>query len=165
MTKRDIINGLNNHIHALSPLIYLPSFKLPFGWKSRHVWFKTCNLPLIIIYFVNLKNTSLKHPLKRIYMLFFMVGKRWNLPWVSDDDRIYNIWLIDLLFYVPLENVIFINMEGSPLPVKIGKKTCSFWAVGNLYPLSTALSRDLGFWGLVRRTAPFSRLVQQTRGI
>ena len=117
-----------SHPFLKSLILYLPSFKLPFGWKSWHVWFKTCRGFLTMIE----------------YTIFD--------------------WLIDwLLFYVPLENVIFINMEGSPLPVKIGKKTCSFWAVGNLYPLSTAVSRDLGFWGLVRRVASLSRLVQQGR--
>jgi hypothetical protein len=60
-------------------------------------------------------------------------------------------------------------METSPLPVK----GCKFrpmlgaqglWAGRDLYRATPAVTRDLGFSGLIRRTAPFGRLLQHTRG-
>jgi hypothetical protein len=38
------------------------------------------------------------------------------------------------------------------------------WAGRDLYRAVPAVTRDLGFSGLIRRTAPFSRLLQHTRG-
>jgi hypothetical protein len=74
--------------------------------------------------------------------------------------------LIDyLLFYVPLKN-FFNDMKTSPLPVK-GCKILPH--VRLLGPLSREGSlscthtviRDLGFSGLTRRTAPFSRILRR----
>jgi hypothetical protein len=38
------------------------------------------------------------------------------------------------------------------------------WAGRDLYRATPAVTRDLGFSGLIRRTAPFSRLLRHTRG-
>jgi hypothetical protein len=38
------------------------------------------------------------------------------------------------------------------------------WAGRDLYRATPAVTRDLGFFGLIRRTAPFSRLLRHTRG-
>jgi hypothetical protein len=38
------------------------------------------------------------------------------------------------------------------------------WAGRDLYRATLAVTRGLGFSGLIRRTAPFSRLLQHTRG-
>jgi hypothetical protein len=63
----------------------------------------------------------------------------------------------------------FTHMETSPLPVK----GCKFrpmlgsqglWAGRDLYRATPAVTRDLGFTGLIQRTAPFSRLLRHTRG-
>jgi hypothetical protein len=40
----------------------------------------------------------------------------------------------------------------------------AFWAGRDLYRATPAVTRDLGFPGLVRRSAPFSRLVRHTKG-
>jgi hypothetical protein len=76
---------------------------------------------------------------------------------------------VDWLFRVlrPAQE-FFIYMETSPLPVK----GCKFrpmlgaqglWAGRDLYH-APAVTRDLGFSGLIRRTVPFSRLLRHTRG-
>jgi hypothetical protein len=38
------------------------------------------------------------------------------------------------------------------------------WARRDLYRATPAVTRDLGFSGLIRKTAPFSRLLRHTRG-
>ena len=38
------------------------------------------------------------------------------------------------------------------------------WAGRDLYRATPTVTRDLGFSGLIRRTAPFSRLLRHTRG-
>ena len=60
-------------------------------------------------------------------------------------------------------------METSPLPVKGCKfrpmlGTFGLGAGRDLYRATPAVTRDLGFSGLIRRTAPFSRLLRHTRG-
>jgi hypothetical protein len=77
--------------------------------------------------------------------------------------------LIDWLFTVlrPAQE-FFSYMETSPLPVK----GCKIYAYArrsgplsrDLYRATPAVTRDLGFSGLIRRTAPFSRLLWHTRG-
>jgi hypothetical protein len=68
--------------------------------------------------------------------------------------------MIDWLFTVsrPAQE-FFTNMETSPLPVKgckIGAQ--GLWAGRDLYHATPTVTRDLGFSGLIRRTAPYSRL-------
>jgi hypothetical protein len=41
---------------------------------------------------------------------------------------------------------------------------CSALRAFDLYRATPAVTRDLGFSGLIRRTAPFSRLLRHTRG-
>jgi hypothetical protein len=77
-------------------------------------------------------------------------------------------WLIDYFrFYIPLKN--FSLMETSPLSVKGAKfrpmlGAQGLWAGRDLYCATPAVTRDLGFSALIRRTAPFSRLLRHTRG-
>jgi hypothetical protein len=57
----------------------------------------------------------------------------------------------------------------SPLPVKGCKfrpmfGTKGLWAGRNLYRATPTVTRGLGFSSLIRKTAPFSRLLQHTRG-
>jgi hypothetical protein len=63
----------------------------------------------------------------------------------------------------------FTYMETSPLPVKdckiwpmVGAQR--LWAGSNLYRATPAVTRGLGFSGLIRRTVPFSSLLRHTRG-
>jgi hypothetical protein len=93
--------------------------------------------------------------------------RRFNHCVMQDD------WLIDrlidsLLFYVPLKNfslkwrrhhcrwraVKFRSMLGAQC----------LWAGRDLYRATPTVTRGLSFSGLIRRTAPFSRLLRHTRG-
>jgi hypothetical protein len=78
--------------------------------------------------------------------------------------------LIDWLFtgLRPAQE-FFTYMEASPLPVKDCKLkpmlgAQGLWAGRDLYRATPAVTKDLGFSGLIRRTAPFSRLLRHTRG-
>jgi hypothetical protein len=77
--------------------------------------------------------------------------------------------LIDYLrFYVPLKNFSLIwrchhcRWRATKFRPMLGAQ--GLWAGRDLYRATPAVIRDLGFSGLIRRTAPFSRLLRQTRG-
>jgi hypothetical protein len=79
---------------------------------------------------------------------------------------IKNSWLIIVLR--PAQE-FFTNMETSPLPWRFAKfrpmvNAQGFWAGRDLYRATPAVTRELGFPGLIRKTAPFSRLLRHTRG-
>jgi hypothetical protein len=75
-----------------------------------------------------------------------------------------------VLFYVPLKNFsLMVYMETSPLPVKGCKfrpmfGTQDLWAGTGLYRATPTVTQDLGFSGLIQRTAPFSRLLRHAWG-
>jgi hypothetical protein len=78
-------------------------------------------------------------------------------------------WLIDYLrFYVPLKNFSLIwrrhhyRWRAAKFRPMLGAQ--GLWAGRDLYRATPTMTRDLGFFGLVRRTAPFSRLLRHTRG-
>jgi hypothetical protein len=77
-------------------------------------------------------------------------------------------WLIDLLFYVPLKNFSLIwrrhhcQWRAAKLRPMLG--TQGLWAGRDLYRATPTVTRDLGFSGLIRRTAPFSRLLRHAWG-
>ena len=78
-------------------------------------------------------------------------------------------WLIDYLgFYVPLKNISLIwrrhhyRWRAAKFRPILGAQ--GLWAGRDLYRATPAVTRDLGFSGLIRRTAPFSRLLRHTRG-
>jgi hypothetical protein len=77
--------------------------------------------------------------------------------------------LIDYLgIYVPLKNISLIwrrhhcRWRAAKFRPKLG--TQGLWAGRDLYRATPAVTRDLGFSGLIRRTAPFSRLLRHPRG-
>jgi hypothetical protein len=73
---------------------------------------------------------------------------------------VLGLWLIDYLrFYVPLNN--FSLIRAKKFRPMFGAQ--GLWAGKDLYRATPAVTRDLGFSGLIRRTAPFSRLYD-TRG-
>jgi hypothetical protein len=79
------------------------------------------------------------------------------------------LWLIDYLrFYVPLKNISLIwrrhhcRWRAAKFRPMIGAQ--GLWAGRDLYRATPTVTRDLGFSGLIRRTAPFSRLLRHTRG-
>ena len=78
-------------------------------------------------------------------------------------------WLIDYLrFYVPLKNFSLIwrrhhcRWRAAKFRPMLGAQ--GLWAGRDLYRATPALTQDLGFSGLIRRTAPFSRILRHTRG-
>jgi hypothetical protein len=77
--------------------------------------------------------------------------------------------LIDYLrFYVPLKNFSLIcrrhhcRWRAAKFRPMLGAQ--GLWAGRDLYRATPAVTRDLGFPGLIRGTATFSRLLQHTRG-
>jgi hypothetical protein len=78
------------------------------------------------------------------------------------------VWLIDyLLFYVPLKNVSLIwirhhcRWRTAKCRSILGAQ--GLFAGRDLYRATPAVTWGLGFYGLIRRTAPFSRLLRHTR--
>jgi hypothetical protein len=78
-------------------------------------------------------------------------------------------WLIHYLgFYVPLKNISLIwrrhhcQWRAAKFRPMLGAH--GLWAGRDLYRATRAVTRDLGFSGLIRRTTPFSRLLRHTRG-
>jgi hypothetical protein len=80
------------------------------------------------------------------------------------------MWLIDYLWcYVPLKNISLniwrrhhCRWRAAKFRPMLG--TQGLWAGRDLYRATPAVTRDLSFSGLIRRTAPFSRLLRHTRG-
>jgi hypothetical protein len=73
--------------------------------------------------------------------------------------------LIDYLrFYVPLKNISLIwrrhhcRWRAAKFRPMLGAQ--GLWAGRDLYRATPTVTRDLGFSGLIRRTAPFSRLLR-----
>jgi hypothetical protein len=84
---------------------------------------------------------------------------------------VYNrgVTIIDyLLFYVPLKNISFIwrrhhcRWRAAKFRPMLGAQ--GLWAGRDLYRATPALTCDLCFSGFIRRTAPFSRLLQYAWG-
>jgi hypothetical protein len=71
-----------------------------------------------------------------------------------------------LQFYVPLKNFSLHHCRWGAAKIR---PTCmlgaqGLWAGTGLYRATPGVTRYLGFSGLIRRTAPFSRLLRHTRG-
>jgi hypothetical protein len=78
-------------------------------------------------------------------------------------------WLIDyLLFYVPLKNILLMwrrhhyRWRAAKFRLMLGAQGLK--AGRDLYRATPAVTKDLGFSGLIWRTASFSRLLRHTRG-
>jgi hypothetical protein len=77
--------------------------------------------------------------------------------------------LIDYLrFYVPLKNFSLI-WRRHHCPWRAAKSrpmlgAQGLWAGRDVYRVTPAVTRGLSFFSLIRRTAPFSRLLRHTRG-
>jgi hypothetical protein len=101
---------------------------------------------------------------------------RWQSLFPYDQEK---GWLFEhLLFYVPLLKEFFTYWR--LLSPSLGENTRyvftrtvvksrpmltaqGLWAGRDLYRATPALTRNLGFSGFIRRTAPFSRLLRHTR--
>jgi hypothetical protein len=77
-------------------------------------------------------------------------------------------WFNYLRLYVPLKNFSLIwrrhhwRWRAAKFRPMLGVQ--GLWAGRDLYRATPAESRDLGISGLIRRTAPFSRLLRHMRG-
>jgi hypothetical protein len=78
-------------------------------------------------------------------------------------------WLIDyLLFYVPPKNCSLIwrrhhsRWSAAKFRPMLGAQ--GLWAGSDLYRAIPALTQILSFYGFIRRTTPFSRLLWHTKG-
>jgi hypothetical protein len=77
-------------------------------------------------------------------------------------------WIVYLRFYVPLNTFSLIwrrhhcRWRATKFRPMLGAK--SLWAGRDLYCATPAVTRGLMFSGLIRGTAPFSRLLRRTRG-
>jgi hypothetical protein len=86
-------------------------------------------------------------------------------------EKKHKDWLIDYLrFYVPLKNFSLIwywrchHCRWRAAKFRPILSTQGLWAGRDLHRATPAVTRDLGFSGLIRRTAPFSHLLRHTRG-
>jgi hypothetical protein len=88
----------------------------------------------------------------------------------DDANKLFSKIMIDWLFtvYVPLKNFSRIwrrhhcRWRAAKFRPMLGAQ--DLWAGRDLYLATPAVTRGLGFSGLIRRTAPFSRLLGHTRG-
>jgi hypothetical protein len=112
----------------------------------------------------------------KIYCLFSCIFTRklgvpiiiWTtslIDWLIDWLITLIDWLIDYLrFYVPLKNFSLIwrrhhcRWRVAKFRPMLGAQ--SIWAGRNLYRATLTVTRDLGFSGFIRRTAPFSHLLR-----
>jgi hypothetical protein len=73
-----------------------------------------------------------------------------------------------LLFYVPLKNISLIwrrhHYWWRAAKFRPMLDAQGLWAGRDLYRARPAVTRGLGFSGLIRRTAPFSRLLRHAKG-
>jgi hypothetical protein len=85
----------------------------------------------------------------------------------------YCYWMLDLLTYLftvlrPIKNFLLIwrchhcRWRASKFWPMLGAQ--GLWVGRDLYRATPAVTWDVGFYDLIWRTAPFSRLLQHTRG-
>jgi hypothetical protein len=87
----------------------------------------------------------------------------------NDNEALYKVSLnIFKRFYVPLKNFSLIwrrhhcRWRAAKFRPKLDAQ--GLWAGRDLYRVTPAVTRGLGLSSLIRRTAPFSRLLRHTRG-
>ena len=91
-----------------------------------------------------------------------------NIPSLHSFHLILPDWLIIYKFYVPLKNISLIwrrhhcRWRAAKFRPMLGAQ--GLWAGRDLHRATPAVTRDLGFSGLIRRIAPFSRLLRHMRG-
>jgi hypothetical protein len=103
------------------------------------------------------------------FLVPFLIIQQLSMIWKSRYSNLLWDWLIDYLgFYVPLKNFSLIwrrhhcRWRAAKFRPMLGAQ--GLWAGRDLYRTTPAVTRGLGCSGLIRRTAPFSRLVRHTRG-
>jgi hypothetical protein len=90
--------------------------------------------------------------------MFFLI--LWPPP------NLWGPWFDYLLFYVLLKNISLIwrrhhcRWRAAKFRPMSMLSAQGLWAGRDLYSATSAVTRDLGFSGLIRRTAPFRRLLR-----
>jgi hypothetical protein len=129
-----------------------------------------------IIRFTFFLTGFIMHPKRKIFshlvcqIWCHLLSSRGGVPfWVPDWDLLDHIATIDVgWLYVPLKNFSLIwrrhhcRWKAAKFRPMLGRS--GLWAGRDLYRSTPAVTRDLGFSGLIRRTTPFSRLLRHTMG-
>jgi hypothetical protein len=115
---------------------------------------------------IQLHQTSTTPRARLVQALIYGV---WKQNWMHLGTSSSMRRLIDYLrFYFPLKNFSLIWRRhhswwrAAKFRPMLGAQ--GLWAGRNLYRATPAVTRDVGFSGLIRRTAPFSRFLRPTRG-
>jgi hypothetical protein len=89
--------------------------------------------------------------------------------WRNQINSIPMIFVLFILFYFPLKYFSLIwrrhRYRWRAAKFRPMLDAQGIWAERDLYRATPAVTRDLGFSGLIWRTAPFSRLLRHTRGV
>jgi hypothetical protein len=142
--NQTMCNCTNKFKHALTRIIQ-------FVWAHRLIYDTMYFENLIIHCFKINVNTAI-------------VSSKWRQwqKWFGQDK------LYSLRFYVPLKNISPIwrrhHCRWRAAKFRPMLDAQGHWAGRDLYCATPAATRDLGFFGLIRRTAPFCRLLRHTRG-
>jgi hypothetical protein len=152
-----------NNLPAQWP--WAPSIGLNFATLHRHWW----HLHISEKFFSGTKpvNNQSINPSSQVKRLWFVtLHKRNGSIWlVLPSD-----WMIDWLFTVLRPDQEFLltwkrhhyRWRAAKFRPTLGAQ--GLWAGKDLYRATPAVTRGLGFPGLIRRTAPFSSLLRHTRG-
>jgi hypothetical protein len=129
------------------PTPFLHFLKLSPLWRGSGHLFEQFRIPFIQGWFV-----------LSLIEIGLLVLEDWLIDWLSDY----------LQFYVPLKSFSLIwrrhhcRWRAAKFRPMLG--TQGLWAGRDLYRATPAVTRDLSFSGLIRRTAPFRHLLRHTRG-
>jgi hypothetical protein len=98
---------------------------------------------------------------------------KWPFNFLTTQNMLYlneNMLIDYLLFYVPLKNILLIwrrhhyRWRAAKFRPMLAIGAQGLWAGRDLYRATPAVTLGLGFSGLIRRTAPFNRLLRFARG-
>jgi hypothetical protein len=106
------------------------------------------------------------------HIIIYLVTSNWHNHYMCKkyikDEEIIEDWLNYLLFYVPLKNISLVwrrhhyRWWAAKFRPMLGAQ--GLWAGRDLYRATLAVTRGLGFSGLIRWTAPFIRLLRHIKG-
>jgi hypothetical protein len=88
--------------------------------------------------------------------------------WLWSKEVVFNnqyYWLIDCLrLHIPLKNFSLIWRRHRTAKLRPMLSAQCLWAGRVLYRATSAVTQDLRYYGIIRRTAPFNRLLRFARG-
>jgi hypothetical protein len=152
-----------NKNHRFHHILYL----LCYFIRATYFQLKgsNCNKEPHWLDFVRVNNDNSLNPFDSISVT--TISARGYIRWSLSATWLARI-IDHLRFYVPLKNISLIwrrhHFQWSAAKIRPMLGAQGLWAGRDLYRATPAVIRDLGFSGLIRRTAPFSRLLRYTRG-